>query len=238
MTKLLKKCSLVNGIKVYGFKQRSELHTIISDGKKPMILVAVNAEKIINANSELKELINSNIGYPDGIGVVKALKKKGIQTIKIPGCELWLDIISKHPDKKFYIVGGTEDVIQLTLLKLNTEYPDAQIVGWRNGYLRTNTEEEKLIDHIKSSKPDVVFVAMGSPKQEKLIKKLMKEHPAIYQGLGGSLDVYCGKLKRAPFLFQQFGMEWFYRLIKEPIRIKRYFFPLLQFFFKLHLGKL
>jgi UDP-N-acetyl-D-mannosaminouronate:lipid I N-acetyl-D-mannosaminouronosyltransferase len=190
---------------------------------KNSILVAVNAEKILKANAQMKSIINRNVGYPDGVGAVWALEKKGVNdTLKIPGCELWLDIIKKFKnDKSFYLVGGKEEVIQRTVQKLKTEFPNINIKGYRNGYIASDQEGQKLIEEISTIKPDIIFVAMGSPKQELLMEEMQKRHPALYQGLGGSFDVYTGNIKRAPDWWIKNNLEWAYRLLKQPTRIKR-----------------
>lgn len=100
-------------------------------------------------------------------------------------------------------------------------YPPYNIVGYRNGYLKEENAEEKLIEDIARKKPDVVFVAMGSPKQELLMERIQKCHSAIFQGLGGSFDVYTGHVQRAPKWWVDHNLEFAYRLIKEPKRIKR-----------------
>lgn len=185
------------------------------------ILIAMNAEKILMKDGELTSLINDNIGYPDGIGSVKALRKNGLKTLKIPGVELWLDIINEYQgNKTFYLVGCREEVIVATTEKLKIEFPNIKIVGFRNGFLSTN-DEQVLMDDIASKKPDFVFVAMGSPRQEKLMVKLKSVHCACYMGLGGSFNVYTGIVKRAPAVFQKYGCEWLFRLLKEPTRISR-----------------
>ena len=94
----------INEIRTFCFRTKNELIEYISDKKK--ILVAINAEKILNDSAELKNIINNNIGYPDGIGAVWALKKKGFKVEKIPGVELWLDIIRQYSSSKsFYFIG-------------------------------------------------------------------------------------------------------------------------------------
>ncbi len=228
---------LANGVKCYAPSSREEL--IQYAFHKKCILVAVNAEKILHATDKSREIINRNVGYPDGIGAVWALKKKGAQiNEKIPGCELWLDIVKKHyKDKSFYLIGGKEEVIQETTEKLRSEYPDINIVGVRNGYLKNEKEKESIIEDIKRKKPDVVFVAMGSPKQELLMEEMQKVHPAVYQGLGGSFDVYTGNVKRAPSWWVKNNLEWAYRLVKQPSRIKRQI-HLIRYILKLKLGKL
>lgn len=215
-------------------------HDLISYSiKKKKILIAINAEKIIYSSIKFKKLINRNIGYPDGFGAVWALKKKGIRdVIKIPGCELWLEIIKYYvSNKTFYLVGGTEEVIHQTITKLKAEYSSIQIVGFRNGYFNSEDERQLLLQDIVQKKPDVVFVGIGSPKQEFLMNDMQLLHPALYQGLGGSFDVYTGFVKRAPEWWVKNNLEWAYRLLKQPIRIKRQV-HLVRFFIKLMLGKL
>ena len=108
-----------------------------------------------------------------------------------------------------------------TLPELRREYPGIRIVAYRNGYLKTPEERAALIDDVAAKRPDFVFVAMGSPKQELLMEEMMRRHPAIYQGLGGSFDVYTGHVKRAPRWWVDHNLEFLYRLIHQPSRIKR-----------------
>ena len=226
----------LNGVKAYAPQSRKEL--IDYAFKNKSILVAINAEKILHATDESRDIINRNLGYPDGIGAVWALQKKGCENIvKIPGCELWLDIVSQHyKEKTFYLVGGKQEVIQETVDKLKLEYPGIKIVNYRNGYIKTDHEKQALIADIIDKKPDVVFVAMGSPKQELLMEEMQQNHAALYQGLGGSFDVYTGNVERAPNWWVRNNMEWTYRLIKQPSRIKRQI-HLVRFFVNLHLNR-
>ena len=217
----MKKVSL-NGVEVFPFTSLEELLSFVNSHKG--ILVAINAEKILHATEQTRSIINRNIGYCDGFGAVMALHKKGYRdVIKIPGCELWLKIIEMtyQIGKSYYLVGGKQDVIDQTVSKLKVDFPGIQIVNYRNGYIKTPEERVALIADIKAKKPDVVFVAMGSPKQELLMEEMQEAHPAIYQGLGGSFDVYTGNVKRAPKWWVDHNLEWAYRLIKEPVRVKR-----------------
>lgn len=216
----MKKAS-INGVEVYPFASEDELLTYIDDHKG--ILVAINAEKILHATDETRKIINPNVGYCDGSGAVMALRKKGFKNVrKIAGCELWLKIIARfYKEKTFYLVGGKQLVIDATVEKLKQEFEGINIVGYRNGYIKTDEERQTLIADIVEKKPDVVFVAMGSPKQEYLMQEIQKQHNAIFQGLGGSFDVYTGNVKRAPRWWVDHHLEFAYRLIKEPKRIKR-----------------
>ena len=212
----------IGGIKIYPFTSFGQLLDYVLDKKG--ILVAINAEKILHATPQTCEIINRNIGYCDGAGAVMALKKHGYNdVVKLPGCELWLKIVAALFDKgkKFYLVGSKQEVIEETVEKLRKEYSGINIAGYRNGYIKSEEEKQRLIDDIAGKQPDVVFVAMGSPKQELLMEEMAERHPAIYQGLGGSFDVYTGHVKRAPKWWVDHNLEFAYRLLKQPSRIKR-----------------
>ncbi len=214
---------IINGIKVFSFTSRKQLIDYISEEKK--CLVAINVEKILHSTHQTREMINGNIGYADGIGAVIALRRKGIKKpIKIPGCELWLDIVNHfYKSKTFYIIGAKEEIIQKTIEKLNKDFPGIDILGYRNGYIKSKEEEMDLLQTISNLKPDIVFVAMGSPKQELLIQKMQKYHAAIYQGLGGSFDLYVGNIKPVPDWWKKiFKWEGLYRTLLDYKNINRW----------------
>ena len=220
----------------YAPTSREELMQYAFDHQK--IMVAVNAEKILHATDESRTLINRNLGYPDGIGAVWALQKKGIKNVvKIPGCELWLDVVhTYYKSKSFYLVGGKQEIIEATVVQLKSEFDGINICNFRNGYIKSENEELELIEDINKYKPDVVFIAMGSPKQEKLMERIQESHQAVYQGLGGSFDVYTRAVKRAPEWWVKNNMEWTFRLLRQPSRIKRQI-HLVRFFINLHLNR-
>ncbi len=211
----------LRGIRIYPASEPEELIDFAVARKG--ILVAVNAEKMAKATPELKSLINDNIGYCDGSGVVIAARQAGAMNArKIAGCELWLEIIRrKYTDSTFYIVGGRPDVFAATVKRLGEDFPGIRIVGARDGYFKTDDERMALIDDIAEKRPDFVFVAMGSPKQEFLMADMLKRHKAVYQGLGGSFDVYTGRARRAPKWWIEHNAEFMYRLLCQPSRIKR-----------------
>lgn len=211
----------LKGVEIYPFKSEAELLSFVDNQKG--ILVAINAEKILHASQEMRAIINRNIGYCDGAGAQLALKQKGFkEACKVPGCELWLKIIERfHKEKTFYLVGGKPQVIEETVAKLKSQFEGINIVGYRDGYLKKDKDRENLIYDIVEKKPDVVFIAMGSPKQELLMEDISKRHKAIFQGLGGSFDVYTGHVQRAPKWWVDHNMEFAYRLLREPKRIKR-----------------
>src|SRR5664280_863658 len=124
------KNTIINGVQIWSFVARQQLIDFAFETKK--ILVAINAEKILHATDETRRLINNNIGFVDGIGAVWALRQNGFKdVIKIPGCELWLDIIrSEYKNKTFYLIGGKQEVIDATVSKLHDEFPGIQTVSY------------------------------------------------------------------------------------------------------------
>jgi len=231
---MIKKTKL-RSINTYAFPNREVFLDYIEDKKK--ILIAINAEKILKNDKELIRIINENIAYADGVGAVMALKQKGLEAVKIPGAEFWLDIIYRfYKEKSFYLLGASQEVIEKTIIKLKSEYTTIDIVGYRNGFLKEG-DKAKLIKELKEKKPDIVFIAQGSPRQEYLMNELIEEHSALYMGLGGSFDVYCGLKQRAPEFFLKSNLEWLYRLLKEPTRFKRQL-VLMNFLFLLKTKKL
>ncbi len=227
----------LNGIIVNGFRSWDELLDHVNRDRR--IYVAINAEKIIAAPDEVREMINRNVGYCDGIGAVKALKRKGLKdVVRLPGCELWLKIIERyHREWKFYIVGASPEVHEATIKKLREQYPGINIAGHRDGYIKDEAAREALIADVAEKRPDAVFVAMGSPKQERLMGEMQKRHEAVYVGLGGSYDVYTGAVKRAPHLWQKLNLEFMYRLVRQPSRWRRQL-NYIPFLCRLYTGKL
>jgi len=219
---------------------REAVETVCSEsGVLPGFAVAVNAEKVISARDDVairENLLLGTILYADGISVVKTIKKKGVDNVRIPGCELWLELMKKaaQTGKRVYLLGASEETNKLTASKLSDSFGLNNLTR-RNGYF---DDEQDVIADILRLKPDIVTVALGSPKQELLITKLREVHPdAFYMGVGGSYDVFVGKVKRAPKLFCDLHLEWFYRLISQPKRIFRQM-NLFRYFY-LHLtGKL
>ena len=234
----MEKCDRVelNGMKVFPFRSPKQLLEYVDSHKG--ILVAVNAEKVTKATDETCAIVNNNIGYADGAGVVVAMHELGHpEAVRIAGCDLWLEIIREsYRGMSFYLVGGKQKVIDETIAKLKREFEGINIVGYRNGYIKTNEERNALIQDVAAKKPNVVYVAMGSPKQEILMADMMKQHQAIYQGLGGSFDVYTGRVKRAPLWWQKHNLEFLYRFLKQPQRYRREYYRL-KFLYWMMIGK-
>lgn len=195
------------------------------DTKEKSLIVAINPEKIIKAKNDqaLKKLLNeAEFQIPDGIGVILASKiQKGKITSRVTGVDMMMRLCEEAAkrQKPIFLYGGKPGVADKAAEKLKETYPNIIIAGTQDGYEKDNS---KVIEKINEAKPDLLFVAMGSPKQENWINENRDSlHPTIYQGVGGSFDVLAGTVKRAPEAFQKIGMEWFYRLMKEPKRLKR-----------------
>lgn len=189
-------------------------------------IVTVNPEMIemANTNKEFAEVLqNAGMVIPDGSGIKLALKLKGINQEQIPGIDFTKRIIElcAKNGHKIAMIGAKEEVIQTAVQNLKNEYSDLQIAYFRNGYFNQDDENE-IIQAIAESGAKFVAVALGAPKQEFFIKKCIEKHPnAVYIGVGGSFDVWAGKVERAPKIFRVFGCEWLYRTLKQPERIKR-----------------
>jgi N-acetylglucosaminyldiphosphoundecaprenol N-acetyl-beta-D-mannosaminyltransferase len=195
------------------------------DNREKAFIVAINPEKIIKAQEDpsLMKLLNSaDFQIPDGIGVILASKFKGGQIReRVTGIDMMLKLCetsAKH-QKKIFLYGGKPGRADEAKVKLEEMYPGIQIAGTLHGYEK---DQQIVRETINQSQADIIFVAMGSPAQENwIIANKDMLHPCVYQGVGGSFDVISGKIERAPESFQKLGLEWLYRLMKEPWRIKR-----------------
>ncbi len=142
---------------------------------------------------------------------------------KIAGIEVMDDILKmcNNENKKVYLLGTTEEVLDKCIDNLIKKYPKLNISGKHNGFFDMDNCEN-IINDIKKSEPFALFVAMGCPRQEVFISNYMEKLPCkIFMGVGGSFDVFADKVKRAPKWMIKMNLEWLYRVAKEPYRIKR-----------------
>ncbi len=188
--------------------------------------IAINAEKVVTCQRDpvLDEVIRSaTLRYPDGAGVVVAMRLKGARSTRVAGADLWLEILrqSRGREIRVALIGAELSVLLKTQARIRAEYPHARVVLARDGFVGVQ-DPAKLASDLGATKPELVFVALGSPRQELLIENLRTTYPAgFYLGLGGSFDVYAGVKKRAPLWMQRSGLEWLYRFLKEPSRARR-----------------
>lgn len=192
-----------------------------------------SAKSVFTPNSEIiymakddenfKEILNnSDLNTADGIGVVYASKILGNPVEgRVAGYDIACALLPYLNDvkAKLFLFGGKPGVGEKAKDAILKDYPDIDICGIENGYFDDDT---KIIDAINEAEPDVVFVCLGAPKQEKWIdKNKSKLKTKVLMGIGGSLDVFAGEAKRAPEFFIKLNIEWLYRLLKNPSRIGR-----------------
>ena len=195
-------------------------------------VVTINPEMILNANknAQFAQVIkDAELVIPDGIGVEIGLKILGHRVHRIAGVEFGRLLLENFAKKgrPVAMIGARREVLDLAVKNITKEIPNVNLVYTQDGYF---TDEEAIIRNTVSANPELVLVALGSPKQELFINKLKSKLPnAVMIGLGGSFDVWAGIVKRAPKIYQKLGLEWLYRAIKEPKRFKR-IFPTLPLF--------
>jgi N-acetylglucosaminyldiphosphoundecaprenol N-acetyl-beta-D-mannosaminyltransferase len=195
-------------------------------------IVTINPEMIETArkNPDFSALLgDAELVVPDGIGVEIGLKILGHKIKRIPGIELGKALIIKFSkeNRSIAMVGAKPEVIDLAIKNLKNEVENLNVVYSHDGYF---SDDELILSDLVNANPDLVLVALGSPKQEFFINSLKKRLPnATMIGLGGSFDVWAGVVTRAPKIYQKLGLEWLYRTIKEPQRFKR-IFPTLPLF--------
>lgn len=200
----------------------------VEHGERPHTIFATNPEKNFSVPQDpfLYDCFKkADLLLPDGIGMVLGAKfLHGARISRVPGCEFMQEtcaLSAKH-GYKIFIYGAKEEVSKGAVEILEKRLPGLQIVGRCNGYFPEDQMNE-LVDKINGSKAEILFLALGSPKQEKWFAKHQNnlKHIRVCQGIGGTLDVITGNVKRAPAIFCNLGLEWFYRLLAEPKRIKR-----------------
>jgi len=159
---------------------------------------------------------------PDGIGVVKGARILGTPLKeKIPGIDFATNLMAKMAEngQKLFLLGAKPGVAEMAAAALKERFPGLNICGSNDGYFQ---DDAPIIDKINAAEPDLLLVCLGAPKQELWMQaNAPKLRVGLMAGLGGSLDVFAGVTERAPELWQKLGLEWFYRLLKEPSRAKR-----------------
>ena len=202
----------------------SRVASDIAEDRKSFI-VAINPEKILKARRD-KELFDllEKADYPiaDGIGVVLASRiKKGNIKSRVTGIETMDELcrLSRDNGYRIFLYGAKEESVTGAESALKKKFPGINITGHINGYEK---DSKKITEKINAGNADIIFVALGSPCQEKwIINNMDKLSCKVFMGVGGSFDVYSGAVKRAPERLRKMGLEWLYRLIKEPKRLFR-----------------
>ncbi|MBO5797057.1 MAG: WecB/TagA/CpsF family glycosyltransferase [Clostridia bacterium] len=204
--------------------------------KKKALIVTANPETMMIGEREpaFDRLLCDarTVIVPDGIGVVKAAQKlTGRDTGRIAGVELAEFLIREAVQEgyRIYLYGAEEAVVSTLARKIEGENP-ASLAGYRNGY---GQNEDEVLAEICETQPDVVFVALGIPRQELLLDSWYDRlEKGVLVGVGGSFDVLSGYKKRAPKFFLRLNCEWLYRILKEPKRMRRFWTGSVSFVFR------
>jgi N-acetylglucosaminyldiphosphoundecaprenol N-acetyl-beta-D-mannosaminyltransferase len=201
------------------------VHDYLKGGVRGGYVVAANPEKVyaLRRDTRLEQFFrHASLIIPDGIGVVLAARiLYGRAVRRKTGADLMQEICNAAPSHgyRIFLVGGTEEVNRSTVQILRQRYPGINIAGRANGY---GSDMERLVTQINAAQPDVLFVGLGSPKQEQwMCEYLPRINVGICQGVGGTYDTIAGVVRRAPSWMQAIGMEWFYRLLRQPSRARR-----------------
>ena len=206
----------------------TRVESFVQHGDRPHVIFASNPEKnfFLPKDPFLYESFRkADLLIPDGIGVVAAARiLHGVTLSRVPGVELMHNIcgLAAQHGYRVFVYGAKEEVSRSACEKLGKLYPGLKIVGRANGYARDD-EMPALVQTINDSKAQILFLALGSPKQEKWLATHASELTTVRvcQGIGGTLDTIAGNVKRAPEFWCRMNLEWLYRLLADPTRIKR-----------------
>lgn len=205
--------------KIERFTQGDRCHMVFTPNPEIIMLAKENKEME-------RILLEADLVVPDGIGVVIASKilKGEVLPERVAGFDMTQNTMKQAVEKgyKYYFFGSKPGVADMAAENMRKTYPGIQIVGYRDGYFK---EEDipAIIEDINKSEANILLVALGAPRQELWIDKYKDQipHVKVAIGVGGSLDGMAGTVKRAPVIYQKLGLEWFYRLVKQPTRAKR-----------------
>jgi N-acetylglucosaminyldiphosphoundecaprenol N-acetyl-beta-D-mannosaminyltransferase len=215
------------GYKIYSDTREKLLNFIFKRDKK-LHIVSGNPE-VLYTGLHNQILFNNftrdySVIIPDGAGVVIASKVLNCAVAeKIAGIELMTEILAQceKENKSVYLLGTQDEILQECIDNINKKFPKLHIIGSHNGYFDLDSCED-IIEDINLKNPFALFVAMGCPRQEIFITKYMDNlNCTIFMGVGGSFDVFAGRVNRAPKWMISINLEWLYRVSKEPWRIKR-----------------
>ena len=190
-------------------------------------LAVVNVVKLVRMRSDAElrqDVMESDMVNIDGIGVYWAARLLGHHPPgRVPGIDLMDALIALCAEKGYrpYFLGARQEVLDIAMTKFLDRYPDLQIAGSRNGYF-SQAEEDRVVADIRNAGAHCLFVAISSPLKERFLHQHRDQLGVPFlMGVGGSLDVFAGKVQRAPVWVRQMGGEWLYRLCQEPRRMWR-----------------
>lgn len=220
----------VLGVPVYPYTMDGAINFLnaqLHAGRQTFVVTA-NAEIIMmcQKDADYMRLVadEADLVLADGAGTVWAGRKLG-HTVpeRVAGCDLFVNLAALAAKKQYkvFFFGAAPGIAEAARDKLAAEHPGLQVVGCRNGYF-DESDNEAIIAEINASGADMLFAALGAPKQELWLARYRdKLKPKILMGVGGSFDVMAGKMERAPLWMQKASLEWLFRLYKQPSRIGR-----------------
>lgn len=228
------KITVIDHILIFGVRidavtmaQATALAEEFIASRRPHLIVTANTEMIMLARHDetLRHIVNeAALVVPDGAGIIWAAKRLGHPLPeRVAGFDLVMQLLAIAPAKgyKLFFLGGAPGVAEAAAAAAGKTYPGLNIVGTHHGYFSAAAEAQ-VVEMIIKQKPDILLAALGVPKQEKwLYEKKDQLAVPLLIGVGGTFDVLAGRAERAPLWMQQAGLEWLFRLIKEPWRAKR-----------------
>lgn len=210
---------------VKGFLKEEKMHKIFT----PNTEIVMDAKK----DDNIRNIINSgDLVIADGIGLIygSKMRKKPLKE-RVTGFDLSMELINIANEEGYslYLLGAKPGVAEKAAENLKKDYPNLNLVGYHDGYfkgthlgIKNHPEEEAVIEELNNLKPDIIFLGLGFPKQEIWINENAdKLNSKLIIGNGGVIDILSGEMKRAPEIFIKLNLEWFYRLMTNPSRIKR-----------------
>ncbi len=198
--------------------------------RRPLQIGVVNAAKLVNIqrDTELRaDVLSSDLVLADGMAVVWASRLLGRPLPeRVTGIDLMMGMLTRAnaAGYRVYCLGATPEVLGGVLGRIKREYPGIAIAGSHHGYFK-ESEEGAVAAHIEAARPDILLIAMTSPRKERFLSRFSRQLAVpVCHGVGGSFDVFAGYVQRAPERWQRMGLEWLYRIKQEPRRLwKRYF---------------
>ena len=203
---------------------------LLVQARQPVQHCVVNAAKIVlmQKDHRLRKIVSEcPLVNADGQSVVWAARILGLALPeRVAGIDLFVALLGMAEERGYgvYFLGATHDIVAATVRRARREHPDLRVSGWHDGYLDEGRDD--VVTMVREARPDILFVGMPSPRKEYwLAENLERLAVPFSMGVGGSFDVYAGRLRRAPLWMQRVGLEWLYRLAQEPSRMwRRYLF--------------
>ncbi|MCH8806402.1 MAG: WecB/TagA/CpsF family glycosyltransferase [Planctomycetes bacterium] len=193
--------------------------------REPLLMGVVNAAKVVNMRRDpelRRSVLAADLIVADGMAVVWAARLLGLPVPeRVPGIDLMERLLERGNEKGYrvFCLGAKQDVLQAVMNKIRTENPGVALVGGRDGYY-SESDEPEIAAQIEAARPDLLFVAMSSPKKEQFLERWAgRMGVPVCHGVGGAFDVLAGVVRRAPVAWQRLGLEWLYRVLQEPRRM-------------------